>query len=186
MILPLPIPKLSPAALKALAIVGLLAAAWGWHVMDKRAAIEAHAKAATAERYEAIADYVVHMSGRVAAQRIATETARVEIRTRTKTLIQEVPIYVSTAAENRCALTLGFVRLYDTAWGVPTIPVAADRSLDDPAGIPLARLAAVNAANAGAAREWQAEALAWREWYARERAEYERRFAQPGGGAVGR
>jgi hypothetical protein len=100
-----------------------------------------------------------------------TEARRVEIRTVTKTLKEEVPVYVTVEADRRCAVSAGFVSLHDqAAAGVPQVPRPAGVVLDAPSGVALSAVADTVVDNYGAALEYRDAALACRAW-AREQAE---------------
>ena len=87
--------------------------------------------------------------------------ARAKIITRTETIIKEVPTHVSTAADNRCTVPAGFVRVHDTAFGFDD-PAVAGEPDDGPAGIPLSEVAKTLASNAGACLQWREQALSLR------------------------
>jgi len=98
---------------------------------------------------------------------------RVRIQTRTVTLIKEVPVYVTPAADGRCVIPVGFVRLHDAAASETRFPATAGGPLDAPAGIDLSAVAAVVTENYGTAYEWRAEAMTWRSWYAKQKAAWD-------------
>ena len=87
--------------------------------------------------------------------------ARAKIIPRTETIIKEVPTHVSTAADNRCTVPAGFVRVHDTAFGFDD-PAVAGEPDDGPAGIPLSEVAKTLASNAGACLQWREQALSLR------------------------
>lgn len=99
-------------------------------------------------------------------------TARqTEIRTVTRTLTREVPVYVTVEADRRCDVSAGFVSLHNqAAAGVPQVPRPAGLVLDAPSGVPLSAVADVVVGNYGTALEWRDAALACRAW-AREQAD---------------
>lgn len=154
-----------------------LAGAWFWHAHDKSAAIEAHDKAATEQRRAEVAEFVVAMSGRETAARAANAARAEQVRIETRTLIEKVPEYVTTAADARCIIPAGFVRHYDAAWSLSPLPAAAGGSVDEPSGFPLSRVESSITDNAGSAKQWRAESLAWRDWYARNKSAFDA-FAQ--------
>lgn len=84
-----------------------------------------------------------------------------KIITEVQTIIKEVPIHVSQAADDRCVVPAGLVRVHDTAFGFPD-PAVAGEPDDGPAGISLSAVAATLAENAGACRQWREQALALR------------------------
>ena len=109
---------------------------------------------------------------------IKTDTikARAQIEYRTKVLVKEVPVYVTPAADDRCILPVGFVRLHDAAasGGAAGLPQAPGGPLDAPSGVPLSAAISTVIANYGAAYDWRAEAMSWRQWYVVQKAEWEK------------
>jgi hypothetical protein len=77
----------------------------------------------------------------------------------------EIPKYITLADDQLFAVNAGFVRVVDAAWsGDPAGPAAdSDRG---PAGVPLDRIAEVEAGNATSCRAWREQALGWRAFYA--------------------
>lgn len=71
------------------------------------------------------------------------------IKGRTQTLIKQVPVYVSEAADRACTVPAGFVRLHDAA--AANLPAPGPRGAADaaPSGVALSAVAAVNAENYG-------------------------------------
>lgn len=103
-------------------------------------------------------------------------TERVRIQTVTRTLIQKVPVYVTPAADDRCVIPTGFVRLHDAAasGGASGLPGTAGGPLDAPSGVELSAVGATVVANYGSALDWRAEALTWRAWYAQQKAAWDK------------
>lgn len=100
---------------------------------------------------------------------VAARTA--EIRTVTRILKEEVPVYVTIEADRRCDVSAGFVSLHDqAAAGVPQVPRPAGVVLDSSSGVPLSAVADTVVDNYGTAFEWREAALACRAW-AREQAD---------------
>ncbi|MFD3263235.1 hypothetical protein [Phenylobacterium ferrooxidans] len=96
-----------------------------------------------------------------AAAKISAEAGRkaedhqVEIRNVTRTIIREVPRYVSVEADARCVLPVGFLRVHDAATlGAPVSETLdpAGRPDDAAAGVDCSAAAAVIAENYGAYR----------------------------------
>lgn len=77
---------------------------------------------------------------------------------------EQVPELVAPADDLQPGVSVGWVRSFNAAWsGEPAGPAAgADR---DPAGIPLAEVAGVEAHNATACRAWRELAIGLREHY---------------------
>lgn len=152
-----------------------LAAAFWWHAADKRAAVNAaraemraEIEAAHQRRRVEVAEFVVDLSAKAAALREKLNRDQGEARTVTRTLIQEVPRYVTPLADSRCVVPLGFVQHHDAAWAarMPDPAAAAGGLVDQPSGVPLSRVESVATENAGACHDLRAEAAAWRSWYA--------------------
>ena len=103
--------------------------------------------------------------------RQATAEKQVEYRTVTKTLIKEVPKYVTVTSDSRCVVPLGFVRLHDLAAGSGQafVPAAPGGSVETPSGLDLSTVSSTVVANYGTAHVWRAEAEGWRAWYLEQR-----------------
>ena len=152
---------------------------WYGHAqkMQERAEWETKIAAAHEQRRAEVADFVVGMSARNTALATALATERGNIKTETVTLQKEVTKYVTTAADSRCLVPVGFVQHFNAAWGLSALPAATSGLVDAPSGISLSRVESVVSENAGIAREWRGEALGWRRWYA-EHAEKYNAFAR--------
>lgn len=96
-----------------------------------------------------------------AAAKISAEAGRkaedhqVKIRNVTRTIIREVPRYVSVEADARCVLPVGFLRVHDAATSGSPVSETLDpagRPDDAPAGVDCSAAAAVIAENYGAYR----------------------------------
>lgn len=97
----------------------------------------------------------------------ATATRTNEIRYQTRTLIREVPVYVTAQDDGRCIVNRGFVRLHDqAATGTPSIPDSAGEPDSAPSGVALSTVGATVADNYGTCREYRAIAEGWQTWYA--------------------
>lgn len=91
--------------------------------------------------------------------------AQERVRTVTRTLIKEVPVYVPQDAVDRCDVNVGAVRLLNAAAaGVPPVPDPAGVDHAAPAGVGLDTLVAVTAGNYGVAHEWGAQLDACQAW----------------------
>lgn len=69
------------------------------------------------------------------------------IEKRGATIVKEVPVYVSEAADRACAVPAGFVRLHDAAAHNLSPPGPAGAADEAPAGIALSTVAGTVAAN---------------------------------------
>lgn len=158
----------------ALAVLALLAAV---HHHGVGAGV-AREKAAEAKRLERARKDVGRREkkaeGISSAAHAALDREKVRIETRTVTLIKEIPAYVTPAADARCVIPVGFVRLYDAAAsGEASLPPAAGGSLDAPSGVDLSDVLETDVWNYGAAYQWRAEALTWRAWYRDQKAAWD-------------
>lgn len=118
-------------------------------------------------RREAVAVQITDQS------RANLDREKVRIQTRTVTLIKEVPTYVTPAADDRCIVPVGFVRLHDAAASASELPAASGGPLDAPSGVDLSAVASVVAENYGTAFQWRAEAMTWRAWYRDQKAAWD-------------
>lgn len=102
------------------------------------------------------------------ADKLSEERIRIEYRTRY--LTKEVIRYVPAEADAACTVPVGFVRLHDAAasGGEAEVPAGAGGSVEAPSGVSLSAVAETVVWNYGAAQQWRAEALGWREWYQRQ------------------
>lgn len=96
---------------------------------------------------------------------------KVKIETRTRTLIQKVPVYVDAKSDAACTIGTGFVSVFNAAArGETELPRPPGGSGGSPSGVPLSAVLATTVEDFGAAYDWRAEALTWRAWYQREAA----------------
>lgn len=148
------------AALKALAgwkgyaaIGGVMLAvgfAGGWTVRDWKAGADGEAVAQ--EKVREVTRIVYRERDQAdATSRIETAAAeaQAEIRTVTRTLIREVPVYVTPDADARCVVPAGFVRVHDAAAAGRPVPEPAGVADDAPSGLELSAVAAAVAENYG-------------------------------------
>jgi len=148
----------------------------GWTVRDWKAGADgaADAKAETKEvirvvyRERAQADITTAVDTRAAAD-------QARIRTITRTIIKEVPVYVPAEADLRFALPVGLVRLHDAAATGHPLSDAPGQP-DDPAGflepsdIPPSRLGTVIAENYGVCHADAARFSALQDWVRQQQA----------------
>ncbi len=119
----------------------------GWTVRDWKAARDDAASIEAAHQAElAAVDAALKLERTQAATSdgIAAEAAeaQVQIRTVTRTLIKEVPVYVTPDDDRRCVVPVGFVRIHDAAAaGRTAIPDPAGRPDDAPSGLALSAVA---------------------------------------------
>lgn len=91
-----------------------------------------------------------------------------QIITRTRTIVQKVKEYVPASADAQCVVPVGFVRLHDAA-AAGTVPTPASGSDQAASGYGLSDVSRTVIQNYGVAFGWKSEALAWRDWYAKQR-----------------
>ena len=124
--------------------------AGGWTVRDWKAGAEG--EAAAKEQVKVVERIVWRERAQAdVTSRIETRAAeaQVQIRTVTRTLIQEVPVYVTPDADDRCIVPVGFVRLHDAAAAGGAVPEPAGLADDAPSGLELSAVAAGVAENYG-------------------------------------
>lgn len=178
-------PVLGPlCALLLLVLVGGL----GWQTMQldglrawvkqdqaAQAAAVAKARADTARR----AALAVKISDQVGAR---VEARQAEVRTVTRTLIKEVPTYVTVQADRTVAVPVGFVWLHDAAArGQPlaAVPPGPPGAADAPSGLALSAVAATVVDNYGTCHVLREQVLGWQSWYAEQKAAWEAKAPQP-------
>lgn len=164
--------SLTPKGWITIAVAFALGAGSGtgatWWLRDQMAAKAALARsqAATAAANRTIArvDAADHLSGEIGGR---AERALVEIRTVTRTITEQVPVYVTPEIDRTYPLPLGFVRVLDAATlGVP--PSAVSRAPgepdDAPSTVPASAVGTVLAGDLGSCREDAAKYAALQEW----------------------
>lgn len=95
------------------------------------------------------------------ATKVAEGMARIEYRTRT--IIKEVPIYVSTQADNACTINRGFVELFNSS-AQGRLPKPALDSDEPAAGIALSFVGRTSAENHDAYWKCREYLDGWQEW----------------------
>lgn len=163
--------KSHAAVFAAGAAIGIFA---GWTAADWRCDASKLDAAKTVIEEQ---DKVIAFQGRQAevtrAISEAAEARKEKVRVVTRTIVKEVPVYVTAKADASCPLTRGFVRVHDAAASgvdVSSIPLAAGQSNDDPVGIgPSAAIGTV-AQNYGTCREIREQLISLQEWIETQRA----------------
>lgn len=161
--------ELIPAWAYALAFAIALGAAGagGWKLRDAdyqrhlKADAEAALKASERARdTEATNEQTSQEVGR------EVEEKQAEIRYVTRTILKEVPIYVSPESDARCTVPYGFVRLHDAAaTGNPPAPATAEQPNDAASGVDLSAVASTVVDNYGYTRELEQQVIGWQTWY---------------------
>lgn len=97
----------------------------------------------------------------------ATEEAKIEVRTVTKTIVKEVPIYVTQHDNAQCSVNVGAVRvLAGAARGMPDFPDPAGRADATASGVELSTLTAAGAEDLGTCREIRETLIGLQNWVA--------------------
>ncbi|MBL8518175.1 MAG: hypothetical protein JNM76_14535 [Betaproteobacteria bacterium] len=156
-----------------LAIVACIAAwfAHGWDVDRKLAAqAERYAQRDAAIRREhqsAVADYVVAMSARITTLRAERDAAAGRVQTEIQLIKERTRDYITPLSVSRCVVPRGFVLHHDAAWSGDLAALARSPGalVDEPSGVPLDRVADINADNAGTCRQLAIDVDAWERWY---------------------
>lgn len=154
-------------------VVGIYS--FGHHAGEKSEQRAEAARLATARKAVAKREVKAQaISEHVAAD---VSKARTEIQYRTKTLVKEVPVYVTVEADRACTVPVGFVRLHDAAasGSPPGVPSGAGGPNDAASGVQLSAVLSTVVGNYGVAYDWRAEALGWRDWYVKEKAAWDAR-----------
>ena len=151
-----------PGWVKALALVLLALALYGFGRVDGERIVGSEFSDYKAG--QAVASVKVLAARTQVLREVETKylPARERIVTQVKEIVKEVPVHVTQAADARCVVPVGLVRIHDSAFGFDADPSAAGEPDDGPAGIPLSQVAEVVAENAGACRQWREQALALR------------------------
>lgn len=195
MILPNALPLRACAIAAAVATASGTIAGWKLHdALIHRPHLAADAKAA---RKVAEAARAAEARGSTIATTVrdANDGRQAEIRTVTRTLLKEVPRYVAAtlpcpapvdpappgAPDRRIVadVSVGFGLLHDAAARGTGLPAAAGVDLDAARGTGLPSAAATIVGNYGLCRSWRAEAVSWRDWYARQSAIWPVKPARP-------
>jgi len=158
------------------AIGALIGSAGTWRVRDMMEA-EGRLKAERANTKAAVqvikrTDQAARVTESVGAR---VEKRAVEIRYITRTLIKEVPVYVTAEADRLYPVPVGAVRLHDLAaqGSAPAVPDGSGESVDAPSGVAMSAFVATVVDNYGVCREVRGQVIGWQEWYAEQRKEWE-------------
>lgn len=138
------------------------------------AAKEAEISAAVEARRKEVAHWVVEASNRQLKLQEAITKSQAEIRTKTETIIERVPIYVPSSPDSNRWLTLGWVRVHDAAALGKTLPESPGIPVEAPAGIEASRAAEVVTENYGMCLLWREQVIGWQRWYQSESEKWNR------------
>lgn len=131
---------------------------WGMHERNRLEdqLVEANEQV---EREQA-SDRATQETGEAVAQAVD----RVQYTTRT--IIKEIPNYVTREADASGNITDGFVRLHDAAaTGTAPVPFRAGESPDAPSGLATSTVAASVVDNYGTCNTWREQVIGWQSWY---------------------
>lgn len=146
---------------------------WRWTAPPSLAAQLTTYKLAEAQAKARVVVVVQRQGAVNAAVQAAQAAEQSRIRIVTKTLIKEVPTYVTPKADARCVVPDGFVRLHDAAAAgveLPAVPDRAGQPPDTPSGLELSSVGRTVVANYGACNGWRASLIGWQAWYRQQRA----------------
>jgi hypothetical protein len=177
--------------LAALAGAAALFAAWWWHTSAISEAVEARDRewkgkvaAVKALHREEIAGWVLEMVTRDEKARELYAAKKAEREIVYRTLIEEVPRYVTPLADSRCIVPHGFVLHHDAAAAgrAAALPEGPGELVDADSGIALSAVERTVSENYEACHDAIAEVTEWRRWYPEASESYNRlrdRLAQP-------
>lgn len=110
-------------------------------------------------------------------QDVGERTERLQVQTRTvyRTILKEVPVYVTAETDRRYPLPRGFVRLLDlaAAGAPPALSDGPAQSDDDPSDVTASRAAGTLVDWAGLYYACRAQVVGWNDWYASQRKAWE-------------
>lgn len=131
---------LSPLA--RVAVVAALVAAFGLGCWLKGAAhAERRFEALRAKEEAAALAHAVELAKAASEIDVVWVNTTTTVRERARIVTKEVPVYVSPAADTRCTVPRGFVRLWNADLQADTAPASAGRGDDEPAGLALSDVA---------------------------------------------
>lgn len=149
-----------------LALLAAVGAIYVSGVNHQRQADKAREAAQLVEAQKRVAKVEAASAQASASLRAQLEDSQGRIQTRTRTLIQKVPLYVTAKDDADCRVPDGVVQLHDAAaLGLPDVAGSAGQHEQAPR-VALSDLTRTVVANYGIAYDWRAEALTWRDWYA--------------------
>lgn len=147
------------------AVAGVIAGGYAmnvWHeAQDAKALRKQVAEANRQIEREQASDASTQATG----EAVAVAVDRVQWRTRT--LIKEVPVYVTPETDRSYGdLPLGFVRLHDAAaLGTAPVPFGTGKSSDTSGGVAPSAAVGTIADNYGTCHVWREQVIGWQDWY---------------------
>lgn len=158
-------PLFAKWAVRILAPLAILLAVFAFGYSRGSGHVRAEWNADVAVRQQALADAEVRAE-RVTTKIVTQYVDRIQVvREKAKTIVKEVPVYVTPEADAACVVPRGFVRVHDGA-AANSIPGPAESADDAPAGIALSAVAEVVAENYGTYHEIAEQLKALQKWVA--------------------
>lgn len=90
-----------------------------------------------------------------------------------KTIIKEVPKYVTKKADSQCVLTSGFEWVYNESLEAAPVADSAPRDVDAPTGLKISEVASTSASNNAECTARGKIIDLWQEWYLKNQKAYE-------------
>jgi hypothetical protein len=161
--------------LGALLVLALIAGGWMWHagkvheaVLGERHEWETKIAAANAERDQEIAAWKIKEADLNTKLETKTTEKVVEVRTVTKEVVHEIPVYIPSTLD----VNLGFVLIHNAAAEGKRLPDSPSGPVDKASGIGLPRVAETVANNYAECRVWREQVIGWQEWYENQHTEW--------------
>lgn len=141
-----------------------------WWLRDQMAAGSALKQTKAVVAQTARAEAITQKAGE------KTEAAKAEIRWRTRTLVERIPIYVREDAQHPAQFVpIGFVRLHDAAAGGTALPDAAGIADDAASAVTLATVAGTVIDNYGSCNATREQLIGLQGWVRAQQAAWDRR-----------
>lgn len=151
--------------LLAATVLVLALVAWALAERGGRLALETRVAKAAVARAEASRDLAARQAAVSSAAGAKAEARLERERVVTRTLIREVPRYVTVESDRRCDVPVGFVRLHDAAAeGRDPVSAPAGEPHDAASGLALSAVAGTVAENYGSCRETAERLTALQAW----------------------
>lgn len=134
--------------------------ATGMHVqykMDQGATLNAEKHVAVVETKQGQINTQVAVQDQQQQQKIITVT---------KTIHDQVPVYITKLDDAKCVIGSGFVSVFNAAASLSPLPSGPTQPVDTPTPFTLSDVANATVLNDTTAYQWKARADAWAAWYA--------------------
>lgn len=162
-------PIIAKWALRILGPLALLAAVFAWGHATGARSVRDDWNAANAAQAIKLAEAEARAE-RVTTKVVTEYVDRVRVvREKAKTIVKEVPVYVTPEADAACVVPRGFVRVHDGA-ARNEVPGPAADSDDAASGVALSTVAEVTAENYGTYHEVAEQLKALQKWVAEQQA----------------